>query len=271
MALDRLGNNQGIILMNQVFQKITRIVEKELSSSAHSMEHVFRVHDLCMHLAAAEMAARAEKDSRQNGAAHDSDAGESKRTNSDKREKDVDLDVLEAAVLLHDIARAKEDSDNSGNIDHAILGSVMAERILRENEYPEEKIKKVVQCIARHRFRSGNEPNTIEAKILFDADKLDILGAIGIARLFMVAGEYSEKTYADIPLKVYVKENLVGGKPNGRIKDTSKHSPNLEFSTKLVYIPEKLYTSKAKEIASERLEYMKTFFLKLKEEIDGKQ
>lgn len=239
--------------MDEIHQKLQQIAEKELASSAHNMEHVMRVRDLCMLLAAAE--------SRENL--------ERKRKGLAKGEADVDMDVLEAAVLLHDIARAKEDKDSSGNIDHAILGSVMAEKILRDNGYPEEKIKKVVRCIARHRFRGGNEPQTKEEKILFDADKLDILGAIGIARLFMVAGEYEEKTYSDVNMDEYVKGNFVGGKLNGRIKNTSRHSPNLEFDTKIIYIPKRLYTQKAKEIAQERLEYMRGFFERLQKEVQG--
>lgn len=217
--------------------RLKEIVEKELSCSAHSMDHVLRVHDLCMHLA--------------------------------KNEPDADLEVLEAAVLLHDIARVHEDEDTSGNIDHAVLGSALAEKVLKDIGFPAEKIDRVRQCIITHRFRTGNEPKTIEAKILFDADKLDILGAIGIARLFMVAGEYNEKTYSEVSLDEYVRENLVGGRANGRIKDGSKHSPNLEFETKLVHIPKKLYTQKAKEVAAERLEYMREFFGRLKNEVKG--
>ncbi len=223
--------------MNGVNKKILEIMQKELSSSAHSMDHVMRVHDLCMLIA--------------NG------------------EKNIDKDVLEAAVLLHDIARVKENGDTTGNTDHAVLGSIMAEQILKELNFPPEKIEKVRHSIICHRFRTGNEPKTIEAKILFDADKLDTLGAVGIARLFMVAGEHGEKTYVDTPPEIYAKENLVGGKTSGRIKDPSKHSPNLDFVTKVIYIPDKLYTKKAKEIAKERLEYMHGFFGRLKSEVHG--
>jgi len=223
--------------MDGTNQKIMEFMQKELSSSAHSMDHVIRVHDLCMLIADGE--------------------------------KNVDRDVLEAAVLLHDIARVKEAGDTTGNTDHAVLGSIMAENILKELEFPPEKIEKVKHSIICHRFRTGNEPKTIEAKILFDADKLDTLGAVGIARLFMVAGEHGEKTYVDTPTETYIKENLVGGKSNGRIKDPSKHSPNLDFVTKVIHIPDKLYTNKAKEIAKERLEYMHGFFGRLQKEVHG--
>ncbi len=220
-----------------IHKKLKEIMEKELSSSAHSMDHVMRVHDLCMELA--------------------------------KDEKDVDLDVLEAAVLLHDIARVKENKDPSGNTDHAVLGSESAGKILAELNFSAEKIEKISHCIIAHRFRTGNEPKTIEAKILFDADKLDTLGAVGIARLFMVAGEHGEKTYSDMPVDEYIRKNLVGGLHNGRIKDPSKHSPNLDFETKIIHIPNKLYTNRAKEIAKERIEYMREFFGRLRKEVHG--
>jgi uncharacterized protein len=64
-------------------------------------------------------------------------------------------------------------------------------------------------------------------------------------------------------------ENLVGGKANGRIINPSKHASNLEFETKFKQIPDRLYTQKAREIAKERLEYMKQFFQRLKREIHG--
>ena len=126
--------------MEQKYKRIQQIVEKELSCSAHNMEHVMRVYNLCLLLA--------------------------------KDEDNIDLDVLKTAALLHDIARVKEDKDNSGDIDHAILGTEMAEKILTDLDYPKEKIELIRHCIATHRFRSGNEPKTKEAKILFDADKL---------------------------------------------------------------------------------------------------
>ncbi|MGE5578303.1 MAG: HD domain-containing protein, partial [Syntrophothermus sp.] len=150
------------------FQAIKEAVEKELSCSAHDLDHVMRVYNLCLYLARNEAGV--------NGAG-----------------VDVDIEVLKAAALLHDIARVREDRDGSGSIDHAVLGARMAEEILVDMDYPGEKVEQVKHCIRSHRFRGGNEPQTIEAKILFDADKLDAMGAVGVARFFMVAGEYGEK------------------------------------------------------------------------------
>lgn len=223
--------------MEKKYQKIKEIVEKELSCSAHNIEHVMRVYNLCLYIA--------------------------------KNEPIINLDILKTAALLHDIARVKEDQDNSGDIDHANLGAEMAEKILKDLEYPRQKIEEVKHCIITHRFRSGNAPKTRESKILFDADKLDVLGSIGIARSFIIAGQYGERLYSDVPLDEYIKKNLVDGKINGRIKEMSEHAPNIEFETKFKHIPNKLYTKKAKEIARQRMGFMNQFFKRLKKEISG--
>jgi uncharacterized protein len=220
--------------MEQKYEKMKQRVEAELSCSAHDMEHVLRVYDLCLYLAQGEH---------------------------------VDLDVLRSAALLHDIARVREDEDQSRKIDHALLGAEMAEAILKELGYPEEKRERIEHCIAAHRFRSSCTPQTREAEILFDADKLDVLGAVGVGRSFMVAGKYNERVYVDTPLDVCLRENTVDGTRHGRIKDFQKHAPNIEFETKFKHIPDVLYTTRAKEIAKERIGFMETFFEQLKKEI----
>lgn len=213
-------------------KRIREIVEKELSCSAHNLDHVLRVYNLCMFLS--------------------------------KYEENVDLEVLIPAVLLHDIARVKESKDKSGEIDHAILGSEMAEDILRNLKYEEDKIEKIKHCIITHRFRTDNRPKTIEAKILFDADKLDALGSIGIARCFMLAGQFGQSLSVKNPIDTNTSDN-------GRLKDVSKHSPFIEYEVKFKKIPEKLHTKKAKEIGIERLKFMNDFFKRLDLEIEGIQ
>ncbi|MFZ5967577.1 MAG: HD domain-containing protein [Bacillota bacterium] len=183
-----------------------------------------------------------------------------------KYEEDVDLEILIPSALLHDIARVKESQDKTGEIDHAILGSEIAEDILRMLEYDEEKIEKIKHCITTHRFRSGNEPKTIEAKILFDSDKLDVIGATGIARTFMLAGQFGQRLTANESINKYLKANTV---ENGRLKDVSKHTPFIEYELKFKKIPQKLYTKKAKEIGKERLKFMEEYFYRLNSEIEG--
>lgn len=223
--------------MEEKHRKIKEIVEKELSCSTHNIEHTMRVYNTCLYLS--------------------------------KDESDIDLDILGASALLHDIARVKEDEDDSGNIDHAILGAEMTEDILKDFGYPNNKIEAIKHCIITHRFRNEIKPKTEEAKILSDADKLDIIGPIGIARLFMFAGQYGEKMFSNVPVNEYIKDNLVGGKQYGRVKILTKHTPNLEFETKIVHIIDKLYTTKAKMIGEQRISFMKHFFNVLSKDLKG--
>jgi len=181
-----------------------------------------------------------------------------------KHEEGVDLDVLIPAALLHDIARVEEIEDNTGKTDHAILGSQLASDILKNMDYDEDKIEKIKHCIVTHRYRTGNEPRTIEAKILFDADKLDAIGAVGIARTFMLSGQCGQRLTVSSSIEDYLETNTV---ENGRIKDWSKHSPLIEYEVKFKKIPDKLYTEKAKEIGNDRIKFMDDFFAKLKSEI----
>jgi uncharacterized protein len=102
--------------------------------------------------------------------------------------------------------------------------------------------------------------------ILFDSDKLDVIGATGIARTFMLAGQFGQRLTIDEPLNEYINVNTVR---NGRIKDVSKHTPFIEYELKFKKIPEKLYTNKAKEIGEERLTFMEEYFNKLKSEMQG--
>lgn len=219
------------------FQKIKELVEKEVDCSAHGMDHIMRVYNMCLALA--------------------------------KGEK-VDLEVLKAAALLHDVGGSREMKDSSGKTDHAVEGAKMAAPILRKLGFAEKKIKYIQNCIVSHRYRSDNQPETIEAKILFDSDKLDVLGAIGIARGLAWVGKNGAYIYRKTSLEKYAKENLTGGKLGGRIKDKTKHSPQMDFETKLKFIPGKLYTKKAKKIGKERLRYTKDFLSRLKKEISAK-
>lgn len=223
-------------MIEKRYEKIKDIVEKELSCSAHNLDHVMRVYRLSLLLA--------------------------------KNEKNVDLDVLIPAALLHDIARVKESNDSTGATDHAIIGSEVAEEILRDLGYEEDKIEEIKHCIATHRFRSGNAPKTIEAKILFDADKLDAIGAIGIARSFMLAGQFGQKMSKNQYVGKDISQNTT---ENSRLKDVSEHSPFIEYEFKFRKIPEKLYTEKAKQIGVNRLKFMDEFFNRLSLEIQGEE
>ncbi len=144
----------------------------------------------------------------------------------------ADVEVVKKAAELHDIARDKPN--------HAIEGAKMAREILGSEGYDEEFIDKVVHCIEAHSFSSGIEPKTIEAKVLSDADKLDAMGAIGIARAFIFSGEHGRS-----------------------IEDTLKH-----FDEKLLKLKDTLYTKTAKRIAEERHKFMLEFYERLRKELE---
>jgi len=100
------------------------------------------------------------------------------------REGEIDLEVLSMAALLHDVDQPYHDKKG-----HVAKSLEKAEKILRNLGYPEDKMQRVLEAIAEHSSEDDSSPSSLEAKILFDADKLDGLGAIGIARVFAFSGK----------------------------------------------------------------------------------
>lgn len=101
----------------------------------------------------------------------------------------ADMDILIPAALLHDIARPRE---KETGLPHEIEGARMAEEFLSRTGYDRARIPAITAAIRAHRFSTGEDPETTEAKVLSDADKLDAMGAVGIARTFMRAAEHGE-------------------------------------------------------------------------------
>jgi len=225
------------MLKKELLNKIKTAAQKYLSCKSHDFEHSERVYRNCLLIA--------------------------------KNEKDVDYEILETAAFLHDIGESKEATCKDGSIDHAKEGAKMAQSILEKIGFPKEKIKTVKHCIESHRFKNNIVPKTIEAKILFDADKIDSLGVIGVARHFMWIGKYNAYLYKEPEdVSLYLKENFTSGE-NGRIKDKSAHSCQIEYKIKLKNLPKKLYTKTGKAIAKKRLGYFKNFLDDLKKEVFG--
>ncbi len=222
--------------MDAKIKKIKEIVKKEFAfCSAHNFDHVMRVYNLALHLA---------------------------------KNENVNLNVIKVAVLLHDIGGKKEVDDPTGKTDHAVESAKMAEPILKNLGYSKDKIKHIQDCIISHRYRTENKPQTQEAKIVFDADKLETVGAIGIARGFAWIGRNNAYIYKKVDINKYSKENL-GGKINGRIQDKTKHSPQINWETKDKHILNYLYTEKAKQVAKDRMIFSENFFKRLENEING--
>ncbi len=97
---------------------------------------------------------------------------------------EIDLEVLSMAALLHDVDEPYHDKQG-----HVAKSLEKAERILLDLDYPEDKRPRVLEAIAEHSSEDDFQPSSLEAKVLFDADKLDGLGAIGIARVFAFSGQ----------------------------------------------------------------------------------
>ena len=169
----------------------------------------------------------------------------------------ADLRVLKLASLLHDISRQEEDVSH-GQVCHARRGAELAEEILRKHGIDKETIRQVTHCILAHRFRNRKLAVTKEAKILFDADNLDAIGAIGIARSFAFAGENS--------LKMYTTEHLILKEVPTALIDYEQHTPVLEFKSKLLRVKDAMQTSTGREIAEKRHFFMIEFLRIFEEE-----
>lgn len=173
------------------------------------------------------------------------------------KEENADVDVIKAAALLHDIARSKE--DNKECKCHAEEGAKMAEKILKELNFPEEKISKVVYAIKIHRHSTNITPETKEAAIIQDADRLDALGAITIARMFSSGGKVG------IPLFNPQQKNTVNTYKGQKSTIDGFHKKILKIT------PDTFKTKRAQEIAIGRYKFVEDFLARFIDEWNGKQ
>lgn len=162
-------------------------------------------------------------------------------------ERDVDYDVLLAACLLHDIGRAEQFADPSLN--HADVGADKACEFLLKSGWDEGSAARVRDCIRAHRFRSVSPPQSIEAKILFDADKIDVTGALGIARTLLYEGQVGEPLYT-------LRED--GSISDGSGSDVPSFFREYKFKLEKLY--DSFYTAQAKRIAAERRKTAVAFY-----------
>ncbi|MFB0501748.1 MAG: HD domain-containing protein [Candidatus Bathyarchaeia archaeon] len=209
------------MLDDPIFEEIKDRSEEFFKLSHHDKSHVERVYNLAVRIA---------------------------------KEENADLDIVKAAALLHDIARAMEDE---GKIkDHATEGAKISRKVLEEVDFPKEKIDKVTHCIEAHRFKKGIEAESLEAKILQDADRLDIIGAIGLARVFTRGGWGNMPIYdPSIPPKE---------KYDGKSLSSVNH-----IYEKILKAKDTINTNTAKEIAEERHKFVEQFLERLLKEWKG--
>ena len=165
--------------------------------------------------------------------------------------------VVEAAALLHDIGRREEDQ-SKGLVCHAEISAGKSRKLLAKYKLTKKEVDNILHAILSHRFRNNHEPRTIEAKALFDADKLDSIGAIGIGRDFQFAGEVGARLYN------VDRENAHKTKAYSE-EDTAWR----EYVIKLSKIKDRMLTGSGKRIAVKRHQFMVNFFKQFWQEVDG--
>jgi len=177
---------------NKLFEKLRKKIKNQIKEGgSHEFGHVERVLENAIKLA--------------------------------KEEGDVDMEVIKFAALLHDI---KRDAEDVGEIScHAKAGAKEASRILENEDFPKDKIPLVAYAIENHRLSKGVKPKTKEAAIIQDADRLDSLGAILVARSFSSAHVYGYPFYdidgGDCVIK-FIRERSAKLKPSNFITKAAK-------------------------------------------------
>jgi uncharacterized protein len=170
------------------------------------------------------------------------------------RPEGTNMDILLPAALLHDLVvypkgsvKSSKSSDRSADL---------AEKILQKYRYSQDHIDKICYCIRMHSYSKNLIPVSLEGRILQDADRLDALGAIGVARTFSVGGVEKRTFYNDED--PFCKS----------IRDLNDKQWTLDhFQTKLLKLEESMHTETAKKIARERTRFMILFMRQLQKEI----
>lgn len=172
------------------------------------------------------------------------------------RQMKARLDLLAPAALLHDIGR-REESLSRGTICHARRGAELAAPLLQDLGYKDEAIAAICHCIRAHRFRGAAQPESLEARILFDADKLDSIGAIGIGRAFLFAGQIGARLHNP-------EQDPASTRPYS-LEDTAYR----EFRVKMSRVRQQMLTPVGLDLAAQRHAFMETFFDQLTRETSG--
>lgn len=165
-------------------------------------------------------------------------------------EPTADAEVVKIAVLLHDVSDKKYTDSKE-----------QEDKLIAELALSEEKKQHIRDCIAQVSFNGGNElaATSLEAKIVRDADRLDAIGAIGIARTFAYGGAKGRKLYdKDEEVRMNMTEQEY------RQKNTASVT---HFYEKLLLLKDLMVTEKGKQMALERHQFMESFLQQLQHEI----
>ena len=162
--------------------------------------------------------------------------------------------AVELGALLHDVARPEELA-SGGTICHAEAGAPKAAAILRQCGCTDESLIRIVsESVLRHRFRGKNAPVSRIDKIVYDADKLDSIGAVGIGRSFHFAGRIGARLHN-------TEQEALAGKEYGR-----EDSAYREYLVKLRHVSGRMLTETGRVLAVERADFMHEFFRRMNRE-----
>ncbi len=168
-----------------------------------------------------------------------------------------DLQILLAAALLHDCVAVEKNSPLRAKA--STLSADRATTLLAELGWPAERISAVAHAIATHSFSAGLQPETLEAKILQDSDRLDAIGMVGVARCFYVGGRMGSALY-DF------------NNPTAAGRDYQDRQFSLEhFHTKLLKLASGFQTGEGARLAAERHRRLELFVEGFMDEIAGPQ
>ncbi len=213
-------NMPADISKQEVFHEIEAAMEEWIGddSSGHDLDHAWRVFNVAVRIA---------------------------------EEEDADVAVVGASSLTHDIHRSMGDDDEYVHPEES-LSEVRS--ILEATAFPQKKIAPVLHCVEVHdeyEFKGEENPaQTIEALVLQDADNLDAIGAVGIARNFAFTGVVGNRLWAP---------------------DTDEYSGLYHFEDKLFHLKEEMNTETARTLAEERHAFLAEFVERFEEEWYGEQ
>ena len=174
----------------------------------------------------------------------------------------ADLETVRAAALLHD-AEGSDPADRDARASHQHSSAQFAAAVLQAEGWSAERIAAVQHCIRAHRFRDTSEPpGTLEARILFDADKLDAIGALGIARVIGFSARVPQPLYAP-PSRQFIE--------TGTCAPDEVYSAYHEYLFKLARIKDRILTATGRAIAAERHAALVDYFERLVAEWNGEK
>ena len=210
-------------MLAEVFTKV-QVRFADFTDLAHGWEHVYRVYHLSLRIAEQEHA---------------------------------DSFIVGVAALLHDVGRTTQEPKKP----HAERSAILAAELLAQYDLSDETQQAILHAILAHNYRRGITPATLEAQVLYDADRLDSMGASGLMRWAMTVKnkKWSEwkSYYPDDPFAVH------------RTPDDQRYLLD-RFFTKLLFLSDAMMTETGRTLAQNRLTFFGLFLQELQVElVDG--